>query len=75
MAEDADESYNLSRIESSIQEKVLTDQKKAVALSIQMGFVNDKSDKPLSVAYVTSTDSTHFQDVQWKVRGLKKETA
>lgn len=64
MAEDADESYNLSRIESSIQEKLLTDQKKAVALSFQMGFVHDKSDKPLSVAFVTSTKSSHFKDVQ-----------
>ncbi|MGM0838002.1 MAG: FtsX-like permease family protein [Bacillota bacterium] len=64
MAEDADESYNLSRIESTIQEEVLTDQTNAVALSIQMGFVNDKSDKPLSVAFVTSTASPHFMDVQ-----------
>ncbi|MFE7065131.1 FtsX-like permease family protein [Sutcliffiella sp. NPDC057660] len=64
MAEDADESYNLSRIESSIQEETLNVQTNAVALSIQMGFVHDRSDKPLSVAFVTSTDSPHFMDVQ-----------
>ncbi|MCA1318413.1 ABC transporter permease [Bacillus tianshenii] len=63
MDKDADESYNLSRIEGNIQEKVLKEQKNAVALSIQMGFLNDKEDKPLNVAFVTSTESPHFKSV------------
>lgn len=64
MNENADENYNLSRIESSIQEKLLNDQKDATALSIQMGFLNDKDDKQQSVAFVTSTQTTLFPDVQ-----------
>jgi putative ABC transport system permease protein len=64
MDENADENYNLSRIESSLQEKLLNDQKDATALSIQMGFLNDKDDKQQSVAFVTSTQTTLFPDVQ-----------
>ncbi|MEH7345558.1 ABC transporter permease [Bacillus sp. JJ1532] len=64
MNDKADENYNLSKIESSIQEKLLNDQKDATALSIQMGFLNDKDDKQQSVAFVTSTQTTLFPDVQ-----------
>ena len=64
MNENADENYNLSRIESNIQEKLLNDQKDAAALSIQMGYLNDKDDKQQSVAFVTSTHTTLFPDVQ-----------
>jgi putative ABC transport system permease protein len=63
MNADADETYNLSRIDSSIQEKLLNDQKDATALSIQMGFLNDENGKQQSVAFVTSTDSKLFNDV------------
>ncbi|QGQ48258.1 ABC transporter permease [Metabacillus sediminilitoris] len=64
MNADANETYNLSRIDSSIQEKLLNDQKDAVALSIQMGFLNDKNGKQQSVAFVTSTNSKLFNDVK-----------
>ncbi|WP_226530610.1 ABC transporter permease [Metabacillus niabensis] len=64
MSENADENYNLSRIVSSIQEKLLSEQTDATALSIQMGFLNDKDDKQQSVAFVTSTQTTMFPDVQ-----------
>jgi putative ABC transport system permease protein len=64
LTEDADQTYNLSRIESSIQNKILNKQKDAVAFSIQMGFLNDSDDKQQSVAFVTSTDSKLFTNVK-----------
>ncbi|MEH6991955.1 ABC transporter permease [Neobacillus drentensis] len=64
MNEDADETYNLSRIDSSIQDKILNNQKDAVALSIQMGFLNDETSKQRSVAFVTSTYSKLFNHVK-----------
>lgn len=63
MDEDADETYNLSKIDEDTQDKVLKDNKDAAALSIQMGFVNDADDKQQSVAFVTSTDSDMFENV------------
>lgn len=64
MDEDAEETYNLSLIEPSTQEAVLKEQEGAAALSIQMGFLNDEADKQRSVAFVTSTDSGLFENVQ-----------
>lgn len=64
MNEDADEKYNLSKIDSDIQNDILKKQKDAVALSIQMGFLNDEDDKQQSVAFVTSTDSKLFENVK-----------
>lgn len=64
MSADADETYTLSRIDRSIQDELLTNQKDAVAFSIQMGFVNDASDKQQGVAFVTSTDSKLFENVK-----------
>jgi putative ABC transport system permease protein len=63
MNDDANETYNLSRIDESVQATVLNEQKEAVALSIQMGFVNDKEDKQHSVAFFTSTESLLFESV------------
>lgn len=64
MNEEADETFNLSKIDSRIQEKLLQDQKGAAALSIQMGFLNDENGKQQSVAFVTSTKSNLFKDVK-----------
>ncbi|TQR17556.1 ABC transporter permease [Psychrobacillus vulpis] len=64
MNEDADETYNLSRIDSGIQNEILKIQKDAVAFSIQMGFLNDEADKQQSIAFVTSTDSKLFENVK-----------
>jgi putative ABC transport system permease protein len=64
MNADADETFNLSKIDSSIQEKLLHDQKDAAALSVQMGFLNDENEKQQSVAFVTSTNSNLFKDVK-----------
>lgn len=63
MNADANETYNLSRIDESVQTTVLDEQKDAAALSIQMGFVNDTDDKQYSIAFVTSTDSKSFESV------------
>ncbi|MEN1966697.1 ABC transporter permease [Lentibacillus sp. N15] len=63
MNDDADETYNLSKIDKDIQDNVLQNNKDAVAFSIQMGFVNDTDDKQQSVAFVTSTDSNLFENV------------
>lgn len=63
MTKDADKTYNLSRIDNSLQDKVLNKQKDAVAFSIQMGFLNDRDGKQRSVAFVTATDSKFFQNV------------
>jgi putative ABC transport system permease protein len=63
MNADAKETYNLSKIDSSVQDQALQDHKDAAAFSIQMGFVNDAEDKQHSVAFVTSTDSKLFENV------------
>lgn len=63
MNEDADETYNLSKIDESLQDKVISENKDATALSIQMGFVDDADDKQHSVAFITSTDSEIFENV------------
>ncbi|MFG6496540.1 ABC transporter permease [Fictibacillus sp. UD] len=63
MNQEAEETYNLSRIDNGMQEKIINQQKDAVALSIQMGFLNDESGKQRSVAFVTSTDSKLFENV------------
>ncbi|MBP2240779.1 putative ABC transport system permease protein [Cytobacillus eiseniae] len=64
MSEDAEETYNLSRIDSSTQERLLNKEEDAVALSIQMGFLNEEAGKQRSVAFVTATDSTFFPHVK-----------
>lgn len=63
MNDEANETYNLSKIDENLQDKAINNQKDAAALSIQMGFVNDADDKQHSVAFVTSTDSKLFEKV------------
>jgi putative ABC transport system permease protein len=64
MTSEAEETYNLSRIDSSLQEKLVNNYKDATALSIQMGFLNDRNGKQQSVVFVTSTESNVFNDVK-----------
>lgn len=64
MNTDADETYNLSKIDSSTQNEILSNEKDAVAFSLQMGFLNDQDNKQQSVAFVTSTNSKLFENVQ-----------
>lgn len=64
MDEDADQTYNLSKIDRSIQNEILSNEKNAVAFSIQMGFLNDKDNKQQSVAFTTATASPLFANVK-----------
>lgn len=64
MADDAEGNYNLSKIDSIIQNEILDKQKDAVAFSIQMGFLHDDNEKQHSVAFVTATNSELFQNVK-----------
>src|SRR5690625_464311 len=63
MKEDADETYNLSKIDKEIENKLTEENEDATALSIQMGFMNDANDKQLSVAFVTANHAGLFPDV------------
>lgn len=63
MDDDADETYNLSKIDEDTEKKLLQEHADAASLSIQMGFVNDENDKQQSVAFVTSGDSDLFEHV------------
>ena len=64
MSEDAEQTFNMSRITEESQQQVLESQKDAAAFSIQMGFLNDAADKQHGVAFVTSTESPHFENVK-----------
>ncbi len=63
MNADANEKYGLSRIGEDVQAILLKEHPDATAMSIQMGFVNDSTDKQHSIAFVTSTDSESFASV------------
>jgi len=63
MTKDADQTYSLSKINHTTQEKLLKTEKDALALSIQMGFLNDVDGKQRSVSFVTATDSKFFPEV------------
>ncbi|MEC0371086.1 ABC transporter permease [Paenibacillus chibensis] len=64
MNNQANETYNLSKIDPAVQKRVLQEHQDAAALSIQMGFVNDAEDKQHGVAFVTSTESKWFANVK-----------
>lgn len=64
MQDDANEMYTLSRIDPSVQNHVLNKEKDAVAFSIQLGFLQNKEDQQQSVAFVTSTESSVFEQVK-----------
>src|SRR5699024_7687966 len=62
--EDADETYNLYKIDEDVEEKLVEEKEEATPMSIQMGFVDDKEDKQLSVAFVTAKDTDLFPEVK-----------
>lgn len=64
MDEDAEETYNLSSIDSEKQDTILKGNADSVALSIQRGFVNDQMSKQHGVVFVTSTTSNLFENVK-----------
>lgn len=61
--EEADGTYNLSKIDEDVQKSFLESNPEATAFSIQMGFFNDVEDKQHSVAFVASTDSDLYPNV------------
>src|SRR5699024_172916 len=63
MDEDADETYNFSKIDKDTQDEALKEHPDAAAFSIQMGVFEDENDKQQSVAYVASTDSNDFESI------------
>lgn len=63
MDEDAEETYNVSKIDKETTDQMIDENQDATALSIQMGFVDDASDKQLSVAFVTATNTDTFPTV------------
>lgn len=64
MDADADETYNLSKIDIDLADKTIEENKDASALSIQMGFMNDSDDKQVSVAFATATNGNVFPEVK-----------
>src|SRR5699024_9454717 len=64
MESDADETYNLSKIDTSVADKVTAENKDASGLSIQMGFMNDSDDEQVSVAFATATNNALFPEVK-----------
>src|SRR5699024_5900663 len=62
--EDADETYNLSKIEDDVEEKLVEENEDATPMSIQIVFVDDKEDNQLSVAFVTVKHKDLFPEVQ-----------
>ena len=62
--EEADETYNLSKIDEELESDIIASYEGASALSIQMGFVNDDDDKQLSVAFVTEIEKQLFPKVK-----------
>jgi putative ABC transport system permease protein len=63
LSDDADQTYNLSAIEKQSENKIVDELDGATAFSIQMGFVYDENEKQKSVAFVTSTSSNYFEQV------------
>lgn len=64
MQADANDMYNLSKIDSAVQNNLLSKEKDAVAFSIQLGFLQNEEDQQQSVAFVTSTESPLFEQVK-----------
>lgn len=63
LSDDADQTYNLSAIDKQSENKIVDELDGATAFSIQLGFVYDGNEKQKSVAFVTSTPSDYFKQV------------
>lgn len=64
MEDDADETYNLSKIDTELANEIIEANEGATALSIQMGFMNDANDDQVSVAFATASNDNIFPDVK-----------
>src|SRR5699024_3405547 len=63
MDADADETYQLSKLDKDTQDEELKEYPDAAAFSIQMGVFEDENDKQQSVAYVAATDSDDYESI------------
>ncbi|MGA9288444.1 MAG: ABC transporter permease, partial [Anaerobacillus sp.] len=63
MSEDSNESYTQSHLEEKKQHQILERDKDAFAFSLQMGSLKNEADNQQSVAFLTSTDTTLFNQV------------
>ncbi|QBP40199.1 ABC transporter permease [Paenisporosarcina antarctica] len=63
MNTNAEEIFNASKIDGKLEANILGNYKESVALSIQMGFLNDRNGKQQSVAFVTTTESHLFEEL------------
>ncbi len=64
MEASADETYNMSKIDTSLAEQTITENKGATALSIQMGFMEDQNADQVSVAFATASNNNVFPEVK-----------
>ena len=63
MSEDSNESYTQSHLEEKKQHQILESDKDAFAFSLQMASLKNEADNQQSVAFLTSTDTTLFNQV------------
>lgn len=64
MEASADETYNMSKIDTSLAEQTLNENEGATALSIQMGFMEDQNADQVSVAFATASNNNVFPEVK-----------
>jgi putative ABC transport system permease protein len=63
MSEDSNESYTQSHLEEKKQQQILESDQDAFAFSLQMGSLKNEADNQQSVAFLTSTDTPLFKQV------------
>src|SRR5699024_1278017 len=71
MEDDADETYNLSKVDTDLADEIIDVNEGATALSIQMGFMNDQNDDQVSVAFATASNDNIFLDESIQEQGIE----
>lgn len=64
METSADETYNMSKLDTALAEKTINENKGATALSIQMGFMENANEDQVSVAFATASNDNVFPEVR-----------
>lgn len=64
MEASADDTYNMSKIDTALEEQTLNENKGATALSIQMGFMENANEDQVSVAFATASNDSVFPEVK-----------
>ena len=64
METSADETYNMSKIDVDLANKIMDENKGATALSIQMGFMENANEDQVSVAFATASNDFVFPEVK-----------